>query len=65
MRQLRRCALTKDDLFAILRKHGIVELKQVHLAIFEQRGEVSIVKVSEVHGTEPELVRDVIGKKAR
>lgn len=63
--RLRRCRLTKDDLFGILRRHGIVDVKQVHLAIFEQRGKVSIVRASEVGDAEPELVRDVVSRKIR
>lgn len=42
-RNLRRCGLTKEDLEAILRQHGHPNLDQVHLAIFETKGRVSVL----------------------
>lgn len=42
--QLRRSGLTKDDLEALLREHDIHGLSEVRYVIFEQRGNVSVVR---------------------
>jgi uncharacterized membrane protein YcaP (DUF421 family) len=42
-RWLRRCGLTRDDLFGLLRQQGVVDLAEVRYVIFEQRGRVSVV----------------------
>ncbi len=57
--QLRRAGLTKNDLFGLLRQHGVVDLADVHLVIFEQRGKVSIIRRTDVHEADAELVRDI------
>ena len=57
--QLRRAGLTKNDLFGLLRQHGVVDLGDVHLVIFEQRGKVSIIRRTDVHEADAELVRDI------
>jgi uncharacterized membrane protein YcaP (DUF421 family) len=44
-RNLRRCGITEGDLDAILREHGCHDLADVHLALFEQTGTVSVMKV--------------------
>ena len=41
-RDLRRCGLTDEDLAAVLRQQG-VRLEDVHLAVFESKGAVSIL----------------------
>jgi uncharacterized membrane protein YcaP (DUF421 family) len=43
-RNLRRCGITEGDLDAILREHGCYDVADVHLALFEQTGMVSIMK---------------------
>jgi uncharacterized membrane protein YcaP (DUF421 family) len=43
-RELRRTGLTRDDLFTLLRQHGLTALEDVHLAVFEQRGQLSVVR---------------------
>jgi uncharacterized membrane protein YcaP (DUF421 family) len=40
---LRRCGLTGADLAAILRQHGHQGPHDVHLAIFEAKGAVSVL----------------------
>jgi uncharacterized membrane protein YcaP (DUF421 family) len=42
-RNLRRCGLTTADLQAVLRQHGQCNADNVHLAVFEAKGAVSIV----------------------
>lgn len=61
---LRRTGITRNDLFGILRQRGVVSLADVHLAVFEQRGKISIVKNSDMRdGTsESELVTDILHK---
>ena len=57
--ELRAAGLTKDDLYGLLRQHGILDLKEAHLVIFEQRGKLSVVRQADVRESEPELVRDI------
>jgi uncharacterized membrane protein YcaP (DUF421 family) len=40
---LRRCRLTDADLEAALRQHGYESPRQVHLAVFEAKGAVSVL----------------------
>jgi uncharacterized membrane protein YcaP (DUF421 family) len=42
-RSLRRCGLTSADLQAVLRQHGQCNVDNVHLAVFEAKGAISIV----------------------
>ncbi len=58
-KELRRSGLTKDDLYGLLRQHGIVDLSQVHFAIFEQRGKISVIQHSNSPGAESQLLRDI------
>ncbi len=58
--ELRRSGLTRNDLFGLLRQHGITELGEVHIVIFEQRGKVSVIRRSDLRQAEPELVREVL-----
>ena len=57
--ELRRAGLTKDDLYALLREHGVLTLDDAHLVIFEQRGRVSIIRKADVRESEPELIRNI------
>lgn len=56
---LRRSGLTHADLFGILRQHGVLELHEVYLLIFEQRGKISILKRDDIREPQPELVRNI------
>ena len=40
---LRRCGITHADLDTILRQHGHMRVEDVHLAIFEAKGAVTVV----------------------
>jgi uncharacterized membrane protein YcaP (DUF421 family) len=42
---LRQCRMTEADLYAVLRRHGCTDVAQVHLAIFEAKGTVSVLKL--------------------
>jgi uncharacterized membrane protein YcaP (DUF421 family) len=46
-------------LYGVLRQHGVFELKDVHLVVFEQRGKISVIRRADVLESEPELVRDI------
>ncbi len=56
--QLRRAGLTKDDLFGLLRQRGVLELQDVHLVIFEQRGKISVIRRRDLSGSESDLIQD-------
>jgi uncharacterized membrane protein YcaP (DUF421 family) len=56
--EIRRAGLTRDDLYGLLRQHGTIDLKQIRLVVFEQRGKVSVIKASE-SDNESELLVDV------
>lgn len=57
--ELRRCGLTDGDLFSLLRQHGITDTDQVAYVIFEQRGEVSVIR-SDPSLAGGRLVREVV-----
>lgn len=57
--ELRRTGLTIDDLYGVLRQHGVLDLKDVHLVIFEQRGKLSVIRQAELREPEPELLRNI------
>ncbi len=57
--ELRRAGLTIDDLYGLLRQHGVVDLQDVHLVIFEQRGRLSVIREADLHGSEPQLLRNI------
>lgn len=48
--ELRKAGLTEDDLYGILRQHGFVDLSQIRLIVFEQRGKVSVIKTEDSSG---------------
>lgn len=48
-RNLRRCGLTVADLDAVLRQHGLLGVDDVHLAIFEAKGAISVLPVHTPH----------------
>jgi uncharacterized membrane protein YcaP (DUF421 family) len=55
--ELRRCGLTRRDLYGMLRQHGVDELASIRFVVFEQRGQVSVVRRSAT--TDTELLRDL------
>ena len=55
--QLRRTGLTRKDLYALLRQQGVDELASVRFVVFEQRGQVSVVRRGAT--TDPDLLRDL------
>ena len=57
--ELQRSGLTREDLYGLLRQHGVLTLDDAHLVIFEQRGKVSIIRKSDINGSEPELIRNI------
>jgi uncharacterized membrane protein YcaP (DUF421 family) len=56
--ELRRCGLTRRDLYGLLRQHGVDELASVRFVVFEQRGQVSVVRRGAAP-TDTELLRDL------
>ncbi len=40
---LRRCGLTRDDVYALVRERGVLDLNQVEYLVYEHRGKVSLV----------------------
>ena len=57
--ELRRAGLTKDDLYGLLRQQGVLNLDDAYLVIFEQRGQLSVIRRADVHEPEPELIRGI------
>ncbi|MDP9472175.1 MAG: DUF421 domain-containing protein, partial [Chloroflexota bacterium] len=64
-RELRRCGLTHGDLYGLLRQHGIGDLSEVQFVIFEQSGQISVIRHSERGDPQPPLVRDILERTAR
>jgi uncharacterized membrane protein YcaP (DUF421 family) len=60
--ELRRCGLTRADLSAQLRQQGVGDLGEVGYAIFEQRGQLSIIRRAAGDGPPAGLVREVIDR---
>jgi uncharacterized membrane protein YcaP (DUF421 family) len=55
--ELRRCGLTRRDLYGLLRQHGVGELASVRFVVLEQRGQVSVVRRGA--STDAELLSDL------
>jgi len=55
--ELHRSGLTRQDLYGLLRHQGVDELDSVRYVVFEQRGQVSVVRRSDA--TDSELLRDL------
>jgi uncharacterized membrane protein YcaP (DUF421 family) len=60
--ELRRCGLTRSDLYGLLRRQGVGDLSEVRFAVFEQRGQVSVIRRTDPSGPEPALVRDIAAR---
>lgn len=42
--ELRKSGLTRQDLHGLLRQHGVGDLAEVWFVVFEQRGQVSVIR---------------------
>lgn len=58
--ELRRAAITETDLFGLLRQKSITDLSQVRMVIFEQRGQISIIRESADKDSELQLVDELL-----
>jgi uncharacterized membrane protein YcaP (DUF421 family) len=56
---LRRCALTQDDLYGLLRRQGLGELSDIRYAILEPRGQLSVIRCGTTEAA-PTLVRSAL-----
>lgn len=45
-RQLRRCGLTDDDVYAHLRENGVYDLAEVRYLLYETKGGLTIVRAT-------------------
>lgn len=63
--ELRRAGLTRDDLYAQLRQQGVGEVSEVGYAIYEQRGQLSVIPRTAGDGLPPGLVRDAMDLAAK
>lgn len=61
---LRRSGLTRADLYAQLRLQGVGDLGEVGYVVFEQRGQLSVIRRAERGGPSPGLVRDAVERAA-
>jgi uncharacterized membrane protein YcaP (DUF421 family) len=57
-RSLRRCGLTVADLDAVLRQHGMFNADQIHLAVFEAKGAISVLPARNTSARRPTCVGD-------
>lgn len=64
-RELRRCGLTQDDLYGLLRQHGYASIDQIDIVVFEQRGKVSIVPRRHADSGKSDLLQDILDKHRR
>ena len=55
-RELRRCGLTDDDLFAQLRQKGVFSLDDIRYVLYEAKGDVTVVRRSPATTEPPPLV---------
>lgn len=56
---LRRAGLTRADLDGVLRQHGLENIAAVRYAVFEQRGQISVVREVGQADADPELLRGI------
>ena len=57
--ELRRCGLTHSDLYGLLRQRGISDLGELRFVVFEQRGQISVIRRTDPSLPEQDLIRDV------
>lgn len=60
--ELRRCGLTRDDLFGLLRRQGVGDLSEVRFAVLEPRGQLSVIRQAGRTTADPDLVREVLAR---
>lgn len=61
-RELRRCGMTRGDLYGLLRQRGVGDLAEVRFAVLEQRGQLSVIRGGGAGDADPELVRDILAR---
>ena len=61
--ELRRCGMTRNDLYGLLRQRGIGELSEARFVVLERRGQVSVIRSGGAGGAEPELVHAVAPRR--
>jgi uncharacterized membrane protein YcaP (DUF421 family) len=54
-RELRRCGVTENDVLSQLRQHGVFSVHDVHLLLYESKGDVTIVR-SSADGTDDDAI---------
>ncbi len=59
-KQIRQSGLTQEDLYGLLRQHGVVDLSEVRFVIFEQRGTISVIRHSDSPITSSQLLQNVV-----
>jgi uncharacterized membrane protein YcaP (DUF421 family) len=63
-RELRRCGLTENDLFAQLRQRGVFGLNDVAFVLYETKGSITVVTKTPAEGDDDVLcagIRDAAG----
>ena len=64
-RELRRCGLTDNDLFAQLRQRGVFDLAGIRYVLYETKGQLTVVRDQPGNRPDPDLVargvRDAAG----
>lgn len=63
-RELRRCGLTDNDLFAQLRQHGVLSLDDLRFVLYESKGEISIVAADTAAAPDRNLVKRALDDSA-
>lgn len=64
-RELRRSGLNRSDLLGLLRQKSITDLSEVRLVVFEQRGQISVMRNSPRTDSELALARDILESSRR
>ena len=54
--ELRRCGLTRSDLYGALRRQGVEDLDEARYVVLEPRGQISVVR----RNIDADLVRDIV-----
>jgi uncharacterized membrane protein YcaP (DUF421 family) len=57
--ELRRCGMTRSDLYGLLRQRGVGELSEALFVVLERRGQNSVIRNDGRDGATPGLVRDL------
>lgn len=62
--ELRRCGLTRDEVLAQLRQHGVESVAELRYVLYETKGELTIVPEPGAAVPDPELVRHGLQRAA-